>query len=196
MPGKEKLIFFSTKSDFRKWLEKNYNKQDEIWVGFYKKATRKKSITWQESVDEALCFGWIDGIRKSIDEESYKIRFTPRRKGSNWSAVNIKRINELIKAGLVTKAGLAAFNKRDVKKSERYSFEQKNVKLPAEFEMKIKKKKKAWEYFQKLSPSVKRLSTWWVIEAKREETRLKRLNTLIECSSKGEKIPLLQIGKK
>ena len=196
IPDKEKIIFFSTKESFRKWLEKNYNKRDELWVGYYKKGTGKKSITWQESVDEALCFGWIDGIRKSIDEESYKIRFTPRRKGSNWSAVNIKRIKELIIEGLVTEAGLAAFNQRDEKKTNRYSFEREYVKFPPKFEIKIKKNKKAWEFYQNLSPYAKRLSTWWVIEAKKEETRLKRLNLLIECSAKGEKIPALQISKK
>ncbi len=189
------LLFFSTQSDLHKWFEKNHNKVDELWVGYYKKVTGKPSITWQESVDEALCFGWIDGIRKSIDEESYKIRFTPRRKGSIWSTVNTKRIKELIKLGLVKPAGLEVFNKRDKKKTNRYSFEQKEAKLPKEFEKKLKANKKAWNYFQTLPPSAKRLSTWWVISAKKEETKLRRLDTLIKCSEEGRKIPGLVISK-
>jgi uncharacterized protein YdeI (YjbR/CyaY-like superfamily) len=190
------ILFFPTQSHLRKWFEKNHNKFDELWVGYYKKGTGKPSITWQESVDEALCFGWIDGIRKSIDEESYKIRFTPRRKGSIWSAVNVKRIKELIKFGLVKPAGLEVFNNRDEKKTNRYSFEQKEAKFPAEFEKKLKANKKAWEYFQTLPPSAKRLSTWWVISAKREETKLTRLAILIKCSEEERKIPPLIINRK
>jgi len=190
------LLFFPTQYDLRKWFTRNHKKADEFWVGYYKKNTGKPSITWQESVDEALCFGWIDGIRKSINEESYKIRFTPRRKGSNWSAVNIKRINELIKHGLVKPAGLKVFKNRDVKKDEQYSFEQQKVELPKTFEKKIKANSKAWEYFIKLPPYAKRLSTWWVISAKREETKLKRLDILIQCSEEGRKIPPLIIRKK
>lgn len=193
---KEKILFFLTQSHLRKWLEKSHNKFDELWVGYYKKGTGKTSITWQESVDEALCFGWIDGIRKSIDKESYKIRFTPRRKGSIWSAVNTKRIQELIKLGLVKPAGLEVFNQRDKKKTNRYSFEQKEAKFPKDFEKKFKANKKAWKYFQTLPPSVKRVSTWWVISAKREETNLNRLDILIQCSVEGRKIPGLIIGKK
>jgi len=189
-------LFFTTQSDLRKWFKKNHKKADELLVGYYKKSTGKASITWQESVDEALCFGWIDGIRKSIDEESYKIRFTPRRKGSIWSAVNTKRIKELIKLNLVKPSGLKVFNNRDEKKTELYSFEQVKVKLPKEFEKKIKANKKAWVYFQKLPPSAKKLSTWWIISAKKEETKLNRLNTLIKCSEEGRKIPPLVISKK
>jgi uncharacterized protein YdeI (YjbR/CyaY-like superfamily) len=188
--------FFPTPSHLRKWFEKNHDKVDELWVGYYKKHTDKPSISWQESVDEALCFGWIDGIRKSIDEESYKIRFTPRRKGSNWSDVNAKRIKELIKLGLVKTAGLEAFKKRDEKKTKQYSFEREKVKLPEEYEKKIKANKNAWEFIQKLPASARRLSYWWVISAKREETKLKRLNTLIQCSAEGRKIPPLIITKK
>ena len=189
-------LFFPTQQDLRKWFEKNHNKKTELWVGYYKKDTGKPSITWQESVDEALCFGWIDGIRKSINEESYKIRFTPRRKGSNWSAVNIKRIKELIKFELVKPAGLEVFKNRDVKKDQQYSFEQAKVKLPKDFEKKIKSNKKAWDSFNKFPPSARKLSTWWVISAKREETKLKRLDILIQCSEEGRKIPPLIIRKK
>ena len=196
MNTETKIIFFPIQSGLYKWFTRNHKQSDEIWVGYYKKDTGKKSITWQESVDEALCFGWIDGIRKSINEESYKIRFTPRRKGSNWSAVNIKRIKELIKLGLVKPAGLKVFKNRDAKKDEQYSFEQQKVELPKTFEKKIKANSKAWEYFIKLPPYAKRLSTWWVISAKREETKLKRLDILIQCSEEGRKIPPLIIRKK
>ena len=189
-------LFFPTQSDLRKWFEKNHNKADELWIGYYKKATGKPSITHQEAVDEALCFGWIDGIRKSIDEKSYKNRFTPRRKGSNWSAVNIKRIKELIKLGLVKPAGLEAFKKRDIKKTNQYSFEQNKIKMPLEFEKKIKANKKAWDYFQKLPPSAKKPSIWWIVSAKKEETKLRRLNILIQCSEEGRKIPPLVLNKK
>jgi uncharacterized protein YdeI (YjbR/CyaY-like superfamily) len=188
--------FFPTQSHLRKWFEKNHNKADELWVGYYKKTTGKPSITWQESVDEALCFGWIDGIRKSVDDESYKIRFTPRRKSSIWSTINIKRINELIKLGLVQPAGLEVFNNRDFKRTNQYSFEKENVKLSKEFEKKIKANKKAWEYFQHLAPTYKKPSIWWVMSAKKEDTKLRRLNTLIKCSEEGRKIPPLVITKK
>jgi uncharacterized protein YdeI (YjbR/CyaY-like superfamily) len=188
-------LFFPTQSHLRKWFEKNHKKADELWVVYYKKSSGKPSITWQESVDEALCFGWIDGLRKSIDDESYKIRFTPRRKSSNWSAVNIKRMNELIKLGLVMPAGLEVFNNRDVKKTNLYSFERENVKLSKEFEKKIKANKKAWDYFQSLAPTYKKPSIWWVMSAKKEETKLKRLDTLIKCSEEGRKIPPLNLKK-
>ena len=190
------ILFFSSQSHLRKWFEKNHNKADELWVGYYKKGAGKPSITWQESVDEALCFGWIDSIRKSIDDESYTNRFTPRREGSTWSAVNTKRIKELIKLGLVKPSGLEVFKQRDEKKTNRYSFEQKKAKFPSEFEKKFKINKKAWKYFQTLPPSAKRLSTWWVIGAKREETKLKRLEVLIQCSEEKRKIPPLIVSKK
>ena len=189
-------LFFPTQSHLRKWFEKNHNKAEELWVGYYKKSSGKLSITWQESVDEALCFGWIDSIRKSIDDESYTNRFTPRREGSTWSAVNTKRIKELIKLGLVKPSGLEVFNKRDKKKTNHYSFEQKEAKFPKEFEKKIKANKRAWNYFQKLPPYAKRLSTWWVISAKREETKIKRLEVLIRCSEEERKIPPLIVSKK
>jgi uncharacterized protein YdeI (YjbR/CyaY-like superfamily) len=178
----EKIRFFKTQNDFRKWLEKNYNKKDEIWVGYYKKKSGKASIDWPQSVDEALCFGWIDGLRKSINTESYKIRFTPRKPGSIWSAVNLKRAKELILLGLMQPSGLKVFNNKDEKKINRYSFERENVKLDKEYEKRFKSNKKAWEFFQSMAPSYKKTTLWWVMSAKREETRLKRSKILIECS--------------
>jgi uncharacterized protein YdeI (YjbR/CyaY-like superfamily) len=182
-----KPTFFSKPSEFRKWLEKNHGKETELWVGFYKKDSGKPSITWPESVDEALCFGWIDGIRKSIDESSYVIRFTPRKPGSIWSAVNIKKMSELEKKGLVYPAGKAAFAKRDAKKSEVYSFEQENVSL-GDYEKVFKKNKKAWSQFEAMAPSYKKAAIWWVVSAKQETTREKRLAALISDSEAGLRI--------
>lgn len=188
--------FFPTPDDFRKWLEENHKTETELWVGYYKKATDKPSITWPESVDQALCFGWIDGIRKRIDDEAYQIRFTPRKPNSHWSLVNIKRIEELRKANLVTKAGLAAYAKRDPENTGKASFEQEKVELSPDFKKRLKANKAAWTFFtNKLAPSYQKQSIHWVMSAKREETREKRLVTLIECSAKEEKIPPLKWAK-
>lgn len=189
--------FFKTQKDLRKWFEKNYKKTEEQWIGYYKKSTGKESITWPESVDEAICFGWIDGLRKSIDDESYMIRFTPRKPESNWSAVNIKKVEELTKLGLMKAEGIEAYKKRKDHKSKIYTYEQKEVKLDKKYEEIIKANKKAWEYFStKLAPSYKKVSISWVMSAKREETKLNRLNILIASSAKGEKIPELTKYKK
>lgn len=176
------FLLFASLDKFRAWLEKNHDKEQELWVGYYKKDTGKPSITWPESVDQALCFGWIDGLRRRVNEEVYKIRFTLRRPKSHWSAVNIERVKELKKQGLMHPAGLAAFDKRDEKKSKKASYEQENVEFPAEYEAKFKANKKAWEYFQAQAPWYQRTATWWVISAKREDTRQRRLATLIEDS--------------
>ena len=188
--------FFKTQSAFRKWLLENHEKEQELWVGYYKKASGIPSIDWPQSVNEALCFGWIDGIRKSIDQKRYMIRFTPRRPGSIWSAKNLKSVEKLIGQGLMQPAGMEVYNNRNKKMSVRYSFEQKKVELPDEYMAKIRANKKAWEFFQSLAPSYKKPSIWWVISAKREETRLRRLDVLIESSSEGRKIPPFIVSKK
>ncbi len=189
--------YFKTPDDFRTWLDKNHDKIDELWVGYYKKATGKPSITWPESVDQALCYGWIDGLRKSVDDESYVIRFTPRKPTSHWSAVNLKKVDELIKQNLMQPSGLEIYNKRDKSKSAKASYEQEEIKLDKKFEDEIKKNKKAWDYFQKIPPFYKKQTIHWVMSAKKEETRNRRLNTLIESSAKQEKIPPLRwAGKK
>jgi uncharacterized protein YdeI (YjbR/CyaY-like superfamily) len=185
-------IFFSRQAELRKWFEKNHDKTKELLVGFYKTKTGKESITWPQSVDEALCFGWIDGIRKSIDAESYVIRFTPRKPGSIWSAINIQKVEELSKKGLMHPAGIEAFNKRDEKKSKVYSFEQKNIQLDKNFEKLFKQNKKAWKFFQCQPPSYQRPAIWWIMSAKQEATKQKRLETLIEDSEEGERIKLLR----
>lgn len=187
--------FFPTPEDFRNWLAENHQAETELWVGYFKKATGKPSITWPESVDEALCFGWIDGLRKSIDDEAYMIRFTPRKSTSHWSNVNIRRFTELKKEGRIQPAGEEAFKKRKEKNSGRASHEQtKTIKLDKEYEVKLKANKKAWEFFQSLPPGTRKQSIWYVISAKQEKTRQKRLGILIESSEAGDKIPPLRYG--
>jgi uncharacterized protein YdeI (YjbR/CyaY-like superfamily) len=185
-----KATFFPTPADFRKWLEKNHDKVPELLVGFYKKGSGKPSIAWPESVDEALCFGWIDGIRRTIDDESYSIRFTPRRARSIWSAVNVKRVAELTKLGRMHPAGLRAFEARDPKRSYAYSFEQRKEgrKLAPEYQAKLEANKKAWTFFQAQAPYYQQTASWWVMSAKKEETRLRRLATLIDDSARGRRI--------
>jgi uncharacterized protein YdeI (YjbR/CyaY-like superfamily) len=175
-------IFFSKQSDFRKWLEKNHQKETELLVGFYKVGSGKPSMTWSQSVDEALCFGWIDGVRKSIDKDSYQIRFTQRKPTSIWSAVNIKKIEDFTKQGIMQPAGLASFENRKESKSKIYSYEKTEVKFSAEFEKQFKANKKAWDYFQSLATSYRKPSTNWVMSAKQETTRIKRLDELIADS--------------
>jgi uncharacterized protein YdeI (YjbR/CyaY-like superfamily) len=186
------ITFFKDQKQFRKWLEKHHKKANELWVGFYKKETGKPSITWKESVDEALCFGWIDGIRKRIDGERYTIRFTPRNPKSNWSKINTERIIELKKLGLVKDEGWELFGIRDKAKSEEYSFEQRNnIKLPAVYQKNFKANKKAWNFFLLQSPWYRRTVTWWVVSAKQEVTRLRRFNQLISDSESSRTIPQL-----
>lgn len=187
-----KPLFFSTPSDFRSWLAKCHDSAEEIWVGYYKKDSGIPSITWPQSVDEALCFGWIDGIRKSVDEKSYTIRFTPRRAKSIWSAINIKRVKELKKLGLMQPSGLEAFEKREEHRSEIYSFERKAVALDKKYETQFKKNKKAWTFFSAMTPSYQKPAMWWVMSAKQEETRLRRLEQLIQDSASGLKIKQLR----
>ncbi len=176
--------FFKTPADWRKWLERNHDKAEELWVGFYKKDSGKPSITWPESVDGALCFGWIDGVRKSIDEVSYMIRFTPRKPSSVWSAINLKRVEELTKLGLMHESGLKVFQSRDPKKSGQYSFEQeKPQQLDEAYEKKLRANKRAWKFFQAQPPWYQRTSSFWVMSAKQEETRLRRLAILIDDSA-------------
>lgn len=189
------VTFFKTPADFRKWLEKHHALEKELWVGYYKKDSGKPSITWPESVDEALCFGWIDGVRKSVDESSYKIRFTPRKRGSIWSAVNLKRAQELIETGRMQPAGLQAFENR--KDNElRYSYEQQGAKLPEEYERKLQANPQAWSFFQAQAPGYRKMAGWWVMSAKKEETRLRRLDQLIADSERGQRLSPMAPSKK
>lgn len=177
--------FFAKQSDFRNWLEKNHKKEAELLVGFYKVDSGKHSMTWTQSVDEALCFGWIDGVRKSIDNDSYQIRFTQRKPTSIWSAVNIHKIEVLTKQGLMQPAGLASFKNRKKNKSKIYSYENEEVKFSPELKKQFKENKNAWDYFQSLAPSYRKPSTNWVMSAKQETTKLNRLNELIADSQAG-----------
>lgn len=191
------VTFFKTPAGFRKWLEKNHAKKTEVWVGFYKTSTGKKSITWPESVDQALCYGWIDGLRKGIDEESYKIRFTPRKKTSIWSNVNLRKIKELTEAGLMMPPGLQIFEARKEDKSGIYAFEQrKNAELDPASEKKFKANKKAWAWFKKTAPTYQVTAIWWIMRSKQEATKQKRLNDLIFYSEKHEKLPQYRWGEK
>lgn len=188
--------FFATPAAFRTWLERHHADEDEVLVGFYKTGSSRKSITWPESVDEALCFGWIDGVRRGIDDESYSIRFTPRRKRSIWSAVNIKRAGELIELGRMMPAGLAAFEARTDDRSAVYSHEQRRAaKLEPEQEQRFRAQTAAWAWFQAQAPSYRRAALHWVTSAKRPETRERRLAALIEDSGAGRTVkPLTRPG--
>jgi uncharacterized protein YdeI (YjbR/CyaY-like superfamily) len=181
--------FFPTPADLRDWLERNHEKEKELLVGFYKKGSGKPSITWPELVDEALCFGWIDGIRRGIDEESYTIRLTPRKPTSNWSSVNIRRVGELTSEGRMTPAGLAAFEKRSEHRSGIYAYEQrKQAKLEPDQEREFRANAEAWSFFQAQPAGYRQTATYWVVNAKREETRRKRLATLIDDSASGRRL--------
>jgi len=188
--------FFKTPADFRKWLAKNHSSATELLVGFYKKDSGKPSITWPESVDEAICFGWIDGVRRGIDDVSYSIRFTPRKKTSTWSAINIARAAELTKLGRMQPAGLRAFEHRRESKSAIYSYENETRILPSADEKKLRANKKAWEFFNAQPPGYRRVAIYWVTSAKKEETRVRRLATLIEDSANGRRLGIVTLKKK
>ncbi|KAA0127803.1 bacteriocin-protection protein [Chryseobacterium sp. SN22] len=183
-----KPTFFPAPHEFRQWLEKNHQTEKELLVGFYKVGTRKASMTWPESVDQALCFGWIDGVRRSIDEESYSIRFTPRKPTSIWSAVNIRKMDELTAAGLMTEAGLKAFALRKEAKSAIYSHEKEPAVLDPTFEKQFKANKKAWEFFTTQAPSYQKVMLHWIMGAKQEKTRVSRLEKTIRESEAGKRM--------
>jgi uncharacterized protein YdeI (YjbR/CyaY-like superfamily) len=184
-----KPVFFKTPAAFRAWLKRHHKKQRELHVRFYKRGSGNASITWPESVDEALSYGWIDGIRHRLDDMSYTIRFTPRRPGSTWSAVNLKRVRALLKAGRMRHAGLKVFQERDRRKAGLYSFEQRRqIKLPTRFEKRLRASKRAWAYYSAQAPWYQRTAAFWVTSAKQEATRLKRLAILIACSADGRRI--------
>jgi uncharacterized protein YdeI (YjbR/CyaY-like superfamily) len=186
-----KITFFRSASIFRDWLASNHHKIQELWVGFYKKKSGKDGISYPEAVDEVLCFGWIDGIKKAVDDVSYTHRFTPRKPKSIWSAVNIKRVGELKRLGRMTAPGLKAFAGRDEQKAMQYLYERSACKLEGAYEKQFRGIAKAWEFFQAQPPGYRRTATWWVISAKREETRAKRLATLMETSERGHRLDML-----
>lgn len=180
--------FFKSPAAFRVWLKKNHKTADELIVGYYKKNTGKASITWPESVAEALCFGWIDSIRRTVDDESYSVRFTPRRPKSRWSAVNIRMVAELEKAGKMTAAGRKAFEARPKSEEKGYSVKDFDGELDKKRLIAFKKNKKAWKFFEAQPPGYQRMARHWVMSAKREDTRDRRLAKLIESSAAGKRV--------
>jgi uncharacterized protein YdeI (YjbR/CyaY-like superfamily) len=175
-------VFFRDQEEFRKWLHENHKTSSDLIVGFYKAGSGKQNMTWSQSVDQALCFGWIDGIRRSIDEDSYSIRFTPRKAGGNWSNINIKKVEDLKRKGLMTDTGLVAFGNRKEEKSGIYSFENNLARLDSNLENIFRKEANAWEFFSNQPPSYRKTVTHWIMSAKREKTQLERLGKTITIS--------------
>jgi uncharacterized protein YdeI (YjbR/CyaY-like superfamily) len=184
--------FFATPKAFRAWLRQHHAGRSELLVGFWKKHTGKPSLTWPQSVDEALCFGWIDGIRRSLGEDAYSIRFSPRRPRSTWSAVNLKRMGELIAEGRVHPAGMAAFERRSDDNTAIYAYEQRGRGLDEPYASELRAHARAWEYFQAQRPGYRKTVSWWVMSAKRDDTRRRRLARLIEACAAGEWIAALK----
>src|SRR5262249_5443798 len=184
-------LFFRTPSDLRTWFEAHHASVPELWVGYFKKGSGTPSVTWPESVDEALCVGWIDGVRKSIDETSYMIRFTPRRRGSVWSVINVRRVRALARQKRMRSAGLKAFGERRGYRSGIYSYEQRPAQLVEPYRGIFKRNKSAWTFYAAQPPGYRKTTCWWILSAKREETRLKRLKQLIQDSASGRRIPQL-----
>jgi len=185
------ITFFHTPADLRAWFDQHHQTAQELWVGYYKKSSGEPSITWPKSVDEALCFGWIDGIRRSVDETRYTIRFTPRRQRSIWSAVNIQRVLALKEAGRMRPAGLRAFDARQENKSSIYSYEQRRDQLDEPYASLLQHNQAAWDFYLAQPASYRKAVNWWVVSAKLEETRLKRLEQLIEDSANSRRIAQL-----
>jgi uncharacterized protein YdeI (YjbR/CyaY-like superfamily) len=188
MPGVGEAMFFETPEALRRWFAAHADTADELLVGYWRKATGKPSITWPESVDEALCVGWIDGVRRTLDDESYSIRFTPRRRGSRWSAVNVGRVAVLTADGRMTPPGLAAFEARGVANETGYSYERRDAVLPPEHEAVLRATPGAWEFWSVQPPSYRRQLSYWVTSAKQEPTRQRRLAALAAASARGERL--------
>jgi len=191
-----KIKYFKSASEFRRWLEVNHGRRYELWVGFYKKDSGKGGLTYAEAVDEALCFGWIDGLKKRVDELSYTHRFSPRKRRSNWSRINILHAERLKNAGRMTPAGLEAYAAREPERSGVYSFENAPRKLAAADEKQFKSDKTAWEFFQRQPPGYQRLAIWWMVSAKKPETRARRLSHLIAESRNARRIGLVSASNK
>jgi uncharacterized protein YdeI (YjbR/CyaY-like superfamily) len=183
--------FFATPAAFRRWLARHHASRAFVWIGFWKKASGNKGITYAEAVDEALCFGWIDGLVHSFDDRAYKQRFTPRKAGSIWSAINIAKAERLKKAGRMEKGGLAAFEGRDPKRAGLYSFENKPAEFSPAVEKRFRANKAAWRFFAAQPPGYRRVATFWVMSAKQEATRERRLARLIEDSGAGNRLASL-----
>ena len=182
------VLSFETQAAFRAWLKKNHAKATELWLGFYKLGSGKPSVTYKQAVDEALCFGWIDGVRKGLDAERYVQRFTPRKPVSTWSAINVARVKELIAAKRMAPPGLAAYERRDPKRTGIYSYENRPKVLAPQYDRELRRNAKAAAFFDKLPPAFKKLMVFYVMSAKKEETRAKRLQRLIAASAAGKRL--------
>ena len=191
-----KPTFFHNSSDFREWLEENHDRTPELLVGFHRVDSGKGGLSYREALDEALCFGWIDGLRKRFDASSYTIRFTPRKPDSIWSVINTHRMGKLIELGRVHPAGLAVFQQRDKKKSWKYSYEVRSRQFDAGYVKQFRANRKAWDFYQAQAPWYRRVSCYWVMSAKREETRQRRLAALMDDSAKGRRIKQLTSNPK
>lgn len=183
-----KIVHFASAEDFRRWLAVNHSVATELWVGFYRKDSGRGGLTYPEALDEALCFGWIDGIRRKVDARSYTNRFTPRQPGSIWSRLNVTHVERLTAAGRMHAAGLAAFAARTADKTARYSFEQRPQRFPRQFDEIFRANRRAWEFWQRQPPGYRRLTIWWVISAKQLETRRRRLARLMQLSAAGRRL--------
>jgi uncharacterized protein YdeI (YjbR/CyaY-like superfamily) len=184
--------FFATPAELRAWFEKHHESESELWLGYYKKAAGRQTITWEQAVEEALCFGWIDGKVQRIDELRYRQRFSPRRRTSNWSAVNIAKVAELRERGRMAPAGEAAFAARREDRTAVYSYERRHeARFDKEQRSAFRANEAAWAWFEGQSDAYRHLATFWVVSAKRPETRARRLATLVECSAEGRRVPAL-----
>ena len=188
MPVTMKVLFFATPGDLRAWFEKHHETERELWVGFHKRATGKPSITWSESVDEALCVGWIDGVRKRIDANTYKIRFTPRKPTSIWSKINMDKVAALKKAGRMRRAGLKAHESRRPNKVGIYSYEQRSAELDEPYRSLLQRNRAAWAFFEAQPPWYRKVMGWYIHSAKKEETRLARLKKVETASARGQRL--------
>jgi uncharacterized protein YdeI (YjbR/CyaY-like superfamily) len=188
--------FFSTPAEFRTWLEQNHDKANELMLGFHKKSSGKKSITYHEALDEALCFGWIDGVRRKLNETSYEQRFTPRKPRSIWSLVNVKHVERLKNEGRMHSSGLEAYERRTPERTGIYAFENRPKQLSPAYEKRFRQNKKAWKFFEEQPTYYKNLMIFRIMSAKKEETQIRRLEQTIECSANGERMGLPQKGTK
>jgi uncharacterized protein YdeI (YjbR/CyaY-like superfamily) len=186
--SRDNLRFFKSGSDFRRWLHEHHDNATEIWIGFYRKDSGKGGITYKEALDEALCYGWIDGIRKKLDDDSFTNRFTPRKKNSIWSNVNVEHVARLKREGRMMPAGVAAYNAKDEKRAGVYSFERERAELEPAMKKRFRQDLRAWKFFESQPPYYRRIAAWWIISAKRDETREKRLAQLIAVSGKEQRL--------
>jgi uncharacterized protein YdeI (YjbR/CyaY-like superfamily) len=194
-PDPSEVKVFPSAAELRRWFETHHATDNEVWVGYYKKGVPKQSVSYMDAVDEGLCFGWVDSVGYRVDDEVYTNRFTPRRKGSNWSTRNVARVGELIVEGRMHPAGLAAFEQRREDRTGIYSYENRPRDLPSEYLQQLRSNPAAWHFWQAQTSSYRRGATWWVVSAKQEVTRQRRLETLIEDAAAGRKIKPMLVGR-